>query len=107
MANDARDKVREVDTRLSNRADGPKFLPRIAVIAAGAVVGGMLLSGLAGGDEVPTLVGVPTLRLGETVSPDDPRIEAGPVEFARTNLRRQASRYRAAPETLKHGEAGE
>ena len=74
--------VREVDTWLSKRTDRREFLRRMAVIGAGAVVGGMLLGGLACDDEEPSTVAVPTPGPGETVSPDHPLIEAGPVEFA-------------------------
>ena len=70
-----------------------EFLRRMAIIGGGAVVGGTLLSGLACGAETPTAtmvpdptvaptpMAIPTPGPGETVSPDDPRIEAGPVEF--------------------------
>ena len=78
---------------LSTRVYRREFLRRMAIIGGGAVVGGTLLSGLACGAEtptattspnptmVPTTIVVPTPGPGETVSPDDPRIEAGPVEF--------------------------
>ena len=80
-------------TWLSTRVYRREFLRRMAIIGGGAVVGGTLLSGLACGAEtptattspnptmVPTTIVVPTPGPGETVSPDDPRIEAGPVEF--------------------------
>ena len=70
------------DILLSMRVDRREFLRRMAIIGGGAVVGGMFLSGLACAAEAPTPIVAPTPGPGETVSPDDPRIEAGPVEFA-------------------------
>ena len=70
------------DILLSMRVDRREFLRRMAIIGGGAVVGGMFLSGLACATEAPTPMVVPTPGPGETVSPDDPRIEAGPVQFA-------------------------
>ena len=65
------------DDGLSRR----EFLRRLAILGGCAVVGGTLLSHLACAAEDPTPVPAPALGPGETVSPDDPRIEAGPVEF--------------------------
>ena len=71
-----------------------EFLRRMAIIGGGVLAGGTLLSGLACGAETPTAnhvspnstkapapMAIPAPGPGETVSPDDPRIEAGPVEF--------------------------
>ena len=94
MANDAYDEVRGEESWLGKRIDRREFLWRMAVIGAGAVVGGTLLSSLACGDETPSPLSVATPGPGETVSPDDPRIEAGPVEFttAATTMRGYLSR---------------
>ena len=81
MANDAYDGVRGVEAWLGDRMGRRKFLRRMAVIGAGAMVAGTLLSSLACGDETPSTITVSTPGPGETVSPDDPRIEAGAVEF--------------------------
>ncbi len=81
MAKDSTDGVGGRDTWLSNRLDRREFLRRMAIIGGGALVGGTLSSSLACGGETPTPITVPTPGPGETVSPDDPRIEAGPVEF--------------------------
>ena len=82
MTDDRPDGVREVDTWLSKRTARSELLWRMAVIGAGAVVGGMLLGGLVCDDGEPSTVAVPTPRPGETMSPDHPLMEAGPVEFA-------------------------
>ena len=66
----------------NNRVNRREFLRRMAVIGGGAVVGGLLLNGLACGNDTPTSTVVTAPGPGETVSPDDPRIQAGPVEFA-------------------------
>ena len=66
----------------NNRVDRREFLRRMAVIGGGAVLGGLLLNGLACGNDTPTSAVVTAPGPGETVSPDDPRIQAGPVEFA-------------------------
>ena len=70
-----------------------EFLRRMAIIGGGVLAGGTLLSGLACGAETPTPtvspnsakapapMVIPAPGPGETVSPGDPRIEAGPVEF--------------------------
>ena len=66
----------------NSRVDRREFLRRMAVIGGGAVLGGLLLNGLACGNDTPTSAVVTAPGPGETVSPDDPRIQAGPVEFA-------------------------
>ncbi len=81
MANDAYDGVREVEAWLGDQMGRREFLRRMAVIGAGAMVAGTLLSSLACGDETPSDMTASTPGPGETVSPDDPRIEAGTVEF--------------------------
>ena len=70
-----------------------EFLRRMAIIGGGVLVGGTLLSDLGCGAETPTTtmvpnptkapapMAIPAPGPGETVSPGDPRIEAGPVEF--------------------------
>ena len=82
MTNVTDDGVGGGDIWFSSRVDRREFLRRMAIVAGGAVVAGTLLSGLACGTEGPTPVAISTPQAGETVSPDDPRIEAGPVEFA-------------------------
>ena len=72
----------DIDPWLNIRVDRREFLRRMAIIGGGAMAGGMLLSSLACGPETSTSTVVPTPGLGETVSPEDPRIEAGPVEFS-------------------------
>jgi carboxymethylenebutenolidase len=64
-----------------------EFLRRLAIIGGGSVVGLTLLGELACAPQAATLAPTPTAGAaassedGVTVSPDDPRIEAGPVEF--------------------------
>ncbi len=70
------------DIRLYSRVGSRELLRRMSIIGGGAVVGGMLLGSLACGAQMAAPTVVPTSGPGETVSPDDPRIEAGPVEFA-------------------------
>ena len=82
MTNVTDDGVGGGDIWFSSRVDRREFLRQMAIVAGGAVVAGTLLSGLACGTEGPTPVAISTPQAGETVSPDDPRIEAGPVEFA-------------------------
>ena len=82
MTNVKDDTVGEGNPWLSIQVDRREFLRRMAIIGGGALVGGTLLSGLACGVETSTPTVAPMLGLGETVSPEDPRIEAGPVEFA-------------------------
>ena len=81
MTNVTDDGVGGGDIWFSSRVDRREFLRRMAIVAGGAVVAGTLLSGLACGTEGRTPVANSTTQAGETVSPDDPRIEAGPVEF--------------------------
>ena len=87
------DRVAGGDAWLCTPVYRREFLRRLAIIGGGAVVGGTLLSGLACDAEAPTAtmvpdptaaptsMAIPTPGPGETVSPADPRIEAGPVEF--------------------------
>ena len=82
MTNVKDDTVGEGNPWLSIQVDRREFLRRVAIIGGGALVGGTLLGGLACGVETSTPTATPMLGLGETVSPEDPRIEAGPVEFA-------------------------
>ena len=70
------------DTWLSDEVGRREFLRRMVIVGGGAVAAGGLIGGLACSVATPTPVGVPTPGPGEAVSPDDPRIEAGPVEFA-------------------------
>ena len=83
MTNVKDDTVGEGNPWLNIQVDRREFLRRMAIIGGGALVGGTLLSSLACDVETPTSpTVVPTPGLGERVSPQDPRIEAGPVEFA-------------------------
>ena len=82
MPSDISDGVHQVDPWLSSRVHRREFLRRMAIIGGGVVVGGVLLGSLSCADDpTPTTPAAPP-GPGETVSPDDPRIEAGPVEFA-------------------------
>jgi carboxymethylenebutenolidase len=71
----------------SGRTTRREFLRRLAVIGGGSVVGLTLLGELACAPQAPAPTPTPTAGTtpspenGVTVSPDDPRIEAGPVEF--------------------------
>ena len=83
MTNVKDDTVGEGNPWLNIQVDRREFLRRMAIIGGGALAGGTLLSSLACDVETPTSpTVVPTPGLGERVSPQDPRIEAGPVEFA-------------------------
>ena len=72
---------------LTGKVDRREFLRRMALIGSGALVGSTMLSGLACGAEIPTptaVAAIPSdssLVPGVTVDPNDPRIEAGPVQF--------------------------
>jgi carboxymethylenebutenolidase len=71
----------------SGRTTRREFLRRLAIIGGGSVVGLTLLGDLACTPQAaaptltPTPEATPSPEDGVTVSPDDPRIEAGPVEF--------------------------
>jgi carboxymethylenebutenolidase len=74
---------------LTGTVNRREFLRRLALISGGSMVGFSLLGSLACGSPAatitPTQESTPTTspadETGVTVSPDDPRIEAGPVEF--------------------------
>ena len=70
---------------LSGRVDRREFLRRAALVTGGSILSFSLLGSLACQQEelkaIAVLQGGPTPGPGETVSPLDPRIEAGPVEF--------------------------
>ena len=70
-----------LESYLTGRVDRREFLRRMALIGGGAVVGSTLLGGLACGAEKPTPTAVPSSGPGVTVDPNDPRIEAGPVQL--------------------------
>ncbi len=69
----------------TGRVTRREFLRRAALITGGSLVGVSLLGNLACGAPVATETQVPasssTPGTGETVSPADPRLEAGPVQF--------------------------
>jgi carboxymethylenebutenolidase len=71
----------------SGRTTRREFLRRLAIIGGGSVVGLTLLGELACAPQAPaptptpTAGATPSSENGVTVRPDDPRIEAGPVEF--------------------------
>jgi carboxymethylenebutenolidase len=71
----------------SGRTTRREFLRRLAIIGGGSVVGLTLLGELACAPQAPaptptpTAGATPSAENGVTISPDDPRIEAGPVEF--------------------------
>jgi carboxymethylenebutenolidase len=80
---------------LTGRVDRREFLRRLALIGGGSVVGMSLLGNLACGAAAtptsaptatptpsPTDTPTPPSEPGVTVDPNDPRIEAGPVEFS-------------------------
>ncbi len=81
MARSESDERGREDIPTGSGLDRREFLRRLAIIGGCAVIGVPLLSELACAAEVPTAIPVPTPGLGETVSPADPRIEAGQVEF--------------------------
>ena len=82
MIQDGGNGVREIFVRLDVRIDRRDFLRRMAIVGGGVLVAGTFLGGLGCDSNNPEPVAVPTLGPGETVSPEDPRIEAGPVEFS-------------------------
>ncbi len=69
----------------TGRVTRREFLRRAALITGGSLVGVSLLGNLACGAPAATATQVPaapsTPGPGETVSPSDPRLEAGPVLF--------------------------
>ena len=69
----------------TGRVTRREFLRRAALITGGSLVGVSLLGNLACGAPAATETQVPasssTPGTGETVSPADPRLEAGPVQF--------------------------
>lgn len=69
----------------AGRVTRREFLRRAALITGGSLVGASLLGNLACGAPAATATQVPaapsTPGPGETVSPADPRLEAGPVQF--------------------------
>ena len=69
---------------LTGRVDRREFLRRLAFIGGGAVVASSLLGVACGTAATPDVTAtlVPPSESGETISPNDSRIEAGPVEFA-------------------------
>lgn len=80
---------------LTGKVDRREFLRRLALISGGSVVGMGLLGNLACGTAatptsaptntpapVPTDTPIMPSEPGVTVDPNDPRIEAGPVEFS-------------------------
>ena len=81
MARSESDERGREDIPTGSGLDRREFLRRLAIVGGCAVIGVPLLSELACAAEVPTAIPVPTQGLGETVSPADLRIEAGPVEF--------------------------
>ncbi len=70
----------------AGRVTRREFLRRAALITGGSLVGASLLGSLACGAPAATATQVPaappTPGPGETVSPADPRLEAGPVQFS-------------------------
>jgi carboxymethylenebutenolidase len=58
-----------------------EFLRRLVLVTGGSLVGFSLAGSLACGPGAPASTPAPTLGPGETVSPNDPRIEAGPLEI--------------------------
>ena len=82
MIQDGGNGVREIFVRLDVRIDRRDFLRRMAIVGGGVLVAGTFLGGLGCDSNNPEPVAVPTPGTGETVSPEDPRIEAGPVEFS-------------------------
>ena len=82
MIQDGGNGVREIFVRLDVRIDRRDFLRRMAIVGGGVLVAGTFLGGLGCDSNNPEPVAVPTPGPGETVSPEDPRIEAGPVEFS-------------------------
>ncbi|MDA0734126.1 MAG: dienelactone hydrolase family protein [Chloroflexi bacterium] len=78
-----------VDNYLTGKVARREFLRRMALLGGGAVVGGTLLGSLAcetAPTATPVATAIPTimpeLGPGMTIDPNDPRIEAGPVEFS-------------------------
>jgi carboxymethylenebutenolidase len=82
---------------LTGKVDRRELLRRMALLGGGSVVGMSLLGNLACGaaatptiaptatpTPAPTDTPTPSLESGVTVDPNDPRIEAGPVEFSTT-----------------------
>ena len=65
-----------------------EFIRRLALVTGGVVVGTTLLGNIGCGPQTPSTTPsatptlVPPSDTGVTVDPNDPRIEAGPVEFA-------------------------
>ena len=82
MIQDGGNGVRDIFVRLDVRIDRRDFLRRMAIVGGGVLVAGTFLGGLGCDSNNPEPVAVPTPGPGETVSPEDPRIEAGPVEFS-------------------------
>ena len=82
MIQDGGNGVREIFVGLDVRIDRRDFLRRMAIVGGGVLVAGTFLGGLGCDSNNPEPVAVPTPGPGETVSPEDPRIEAGPVEFS-------------------------
>lgn len=70
-----------LESYLTGRVGRREFLRWMALIGGGAVVGSTLLGGLACGAEMPTPTAVPPSGPVVNVDPNDPRIEAGPVQF--------------------------
>ncbi|MFQ6029138.1 MAG: dienelactone hydrolase family protein [Dehalococcoidia bacterium] len=76
---------RERDGR--SRLNRRQFLQRAALLAGGTLLGLTLACG-ADPTALPTpttAASAPSLEPGMTVSPDDPRLEAGPIEFQGNN----------------------
>ena len=74
--------------RLGEKIDRREFIRRLALVTGGVVVGTTLLGNFGCGPQTPSTTPsatptlVPPSDTGVTVDPNDPRIEAGPVEFA-------------------------
>jgi carboxymethylenebutenolidase len=77
-----------LDNYLTGKLARREFLRRMALVGGGALVGTTMLGSLACETAAPTPANttipttMPELEPGMTVDPNDPRIDAGPVEFA-------------------------